>query len=155
MFQSFSWGVITLPGHGGHQVMPSILPEGGTCSREVNEKHQGPPGCCAGQQLEKLPGSCCALSHGPDLHNLSLLSMPLAYSWDQDHGAICAVREGEGYPGPSCSSGMRVQAKEGSCKAWAPGVSPECSQLCCFCFLPSICKLPGKSLIGPGCLRQG
>lgn len=112
---------------------------------------QGRPKCCAGQHLKKPLDSFFTLLRGSGLYNLCVQA--LAYSWDQNHGAISAVCEAEGFPGSSCSGEMGVQARESGYKArasWSqPGVQPALLPL------PVFCELPGKPLIAPACPEQG
>ena len=153
----------TLTGHGdlstekGHQTITNIFPEGSTRSQEFNVKHRGSPRCCAGatpSEAARLP--LCPVTGPWPVYSFFVFT-PLACSRSQDHGSMGTAREGEGCPGPSCSSEKGVQAREGRCKAWAswsqPGVQPALLPLPGF--RPSIRKLPGSPSPARPALKRG
>lgn len=68
---------------------------------------------------------------------------PFAYSWDQDHDAICAACEGKYFPGSSCSGGWGSRPGK-----WVQSLG--------FLVQPALLLLPDwSSLLGTGVKWEG
>ena len=93
-----------------------------------------------GQHLAKLPGFCCALSHGPDLHNQICLCphhLP-APGVRTMTPSVQPVRM-RATLGHAVQVGWGTRPRKVGAKLRPKGVSPGCSQLSC---LPLASSLP-------------